>query len=140
MSKDSLDSTKKAATVDEIIDSRFEAVAAAFNDQFEKMYHDFNLTLDKQYRDIRRIEISFANTINILFGLLNDEKVKRSALETVLTKGGLNPEEVLQEYDEQKRILQESGEWQEHSLDNLFGQQIGEQPKETKDDSGLIKF
>jgi hypothetical protein len=115
-----LDQTKKAPTVDELIDSRFEQVALAFNQQFEQMYKDFNLTLDKQFKDVRRVEISFANTVNLLFGLVNDQKVQINALKQVLEKGGLSLEEVEDEYEQQKKILIESGEWQEHSMDKTI--------------------
>ena len=131
-----LDTTKKTATVDEIINQRFDSVAGAFNEQFERMYQDFNLTLEKQYKDIRRVEISFANTINILFGMLNDEKVKNLSLQNVLERGGLDASEVEEEYAAQKKKLIESGEWKEHSLDSTFGQSVGAQPKQ--EDSGLI--
>lgn len=136
---DTIDQPKKTLTVDEIIDARFEKVALAFNHQFESMYQDFNLTLDKQFKDVRRVEISFANTVNLLFGLVNDQKVKINALEQVLQKGGLSLEEVQEEYDQQKKILVESGEWKEHSVDNLFGKQVDQTAKKSAtDEPGLI--
>lgn len=131
-----LDITKKAATVDELINHRFDSVAGAFNEQFERMYKDFNLTLEKQYKDIRRIEISFANTINILFGMLNDEKIKNLSLQNVLERGGLDLNEFEEEYALQKKKLVESGEWKEHPLDKTFGQPVDTQPKPS--DEGLI--
>jgi len=122
-------------TVDELIDARFASVAAAFNEQFENMYRDFNLTLEKQFRDVRRVELSFANTANILFGMVNDQKVRMQALINVLDRDGLNADRIEEEYEICKRELITSGEWKEHSVDQLFGKPVN--PALNEDEPGL---
>ena len=131
-----LDQKVTAPTVDEIINARFNDVAQAFNEQFEKMYLDFNLTLEKMNKDVNRVEMSFASSVNILFGLLNDQKLQFTSLLEVMKKNGLSLEELEDEYERQKTILEESGEFKRHSLDEVLGSRIDHK---NQDEPGLIR-
>ena len=54
----------------------------------------------------------------------------------MLSKGGLSVEEFEEEYSKQKAILENSGEWKRHSLEEVLGARIDEQ---NQDGPGLIR-
>ena len=119
-----MNQTKRADSLDKIIDQKFSEIADVVNDRLERVYKDFNLAMSAKDKETDRIfatqEIKLTNMVNILHGIVNEQKVRLASLENVLARHEISGEEVDEEYLKNIEILKQEANFSEIPLNALF--------------------
>lgn len=120
-----LDTHRRQDSLDEIIENKFDKIVDIVNKRLEEVYQNLNLAMsgkDKEIdRELKKQELTLTNMVQVLYGIVNDDKVRLAALENVLEKYDIPPEEVQAEYEESIEKLKEEGGFHQVSLDEIMG-------------------
>ena len=104
-----MDNYKQPATLDEALEAKMAPVIGAVNQHVEKIYQDFNMALYRQMQGMDKVEKDLSHMVQVLWGLVNESNARLAAIETVLVRNGMDPEDLATELANIKEQLKAAG-------------------------------
>jgi len=126
-----IDMTKRQPTLDEVINSKLDPIVDQINQVNQNVFEDVNKALNKTYSDMDQMKKELITSIELLWSLLNETNIRSAAVEAVLIKNGLNPQDVIAEANAIKEQYKEHG-MKEFDVSKLI------KPQDNQADGGLV--
>jgi hypothetical protein len=118
-----LDQKKKPGSLDDVIDLKFNQLASLVDSRLQDVYKDFNLAMGQKNQEDKRLEITLTNMVNLMWGLLNEQKIRLITLENYLVdSNAVDPEKFQEDYLENISKFKETSGWEEIPLQDAFQQ------------------
>lgn len=115
-----LDEKKKPGSVDEVLDQRVNILINIMNSKLEDIYKDFNLAMSQKNLEDQRLENRLTNMVNVMWGLINEQRIRLLTLEDFILKNNVGSADALsQDYLENIAKFKEASGWEEIPLADL---------------------
>jgi len=117
---DNLDAKKTAPTLDDTLDRKMQTILDLINEHMSKVYQDFNTAMMTQNQKVNKIELDLSKGIQVLWGIVNQANARAAALESLLIKNGLSPQELTDELEAIITQMKDSGAWVEIPMEEAM--------------------
>lgn len=113
---------KSPGSVDVIMDQKMNILVDIVDQRLDQVYKDFNLAMEAKNQSDLRLEARLANMVQVLFGLVNEQKIRLVTLEDYIIKHGIGtgPELEEQYLGNLQKFKEESG-WEEVPVSMVTG-------------------
>lgn len=117
-----LDQKKRPGSVDSALDQRMNLMISVMDSKLDEIVKGFNLGMEAKNKADKRVEIQLTHMVQVMWGLLNEQKIRLVTLEDfVINKGVGAADELEQRYlDNIAKFKEESG-WEEVPIEQAVG-------------------